>query len=127
MSVKFQRGALIQPDKAHAPLWNAAHQLALDVHRTTKTFPENERPYLVLELRQCAREIPMQILKHQQFDTRYEQNYMLNYALQRTEELAYNLFLARDLAYLSGRLAQSLISNCQILHKDLTRFKSTQS
>ncbi len=82
-------------------VWQKAHTAALEVYRTTKTFPADERFRLTDQLCRAAISIPTNIAEGKGRQTAADFRHFLIIARGSTEETRYLLLLARDLGYLS--------------------------
>ena len=81
-------------------VWQKAHAAALEVYRTTKNFPSDERFRLTDQLCRAATSIPTNIAEGKGRQTAADFRHFLIIARGSTEETRYLLLLARDLGYL---------------------------
>lgn len=87
-------------------VWEKAHQLTLELYRSTKTFPADERFGLVSQIRRCAASVPANIAEGCGRRGNGEFSRFLQIAAGSANELAYHWLLARDLVYVeSGEYA----------------------
>jgi four helix bundle protein len=95
-------------------VWRAAHQLALSLYRTTRSFPKDERYGLTAQIRRAAASIGANIAEGCGRRGRRELGRFLVIAAGSASELEYHLILASDLEMLDsqvyGRLAAELAS-----------------
>lgn len=80
-------------------VWKKAHQLALDVHRLSRTFPVDERFLLTLQIRRAAFSVASNIAEG--FGRRTSKDKAFRYVIGRgsLEELRYWLIVVKDLGY----------------------------
>lgn len=81
-------------------VWKAAHDLVLKVYNNTRTFPQEEKFSLVVQMRRAAASVPLNIAEGFARKTRKDKTRFYNIAQASLEELRYALILARDLEYL---------------------------
>lgn len=82
-------------------VWEKAHELVLEVYRTTGRLPERGYPGLVSQLRRAAASIPANIVEGCGHSSQAEFARFLQLAGASALEVAYHLLLARDLGLLS--------------------------
>ena len=80
-------------------VWQKAHRLTLDVYRTTKTFPTEERYGLTAQLRRSVASVPTNIAEGCGRDGQRDFTRFLSIAAGSASEVEYHLMLARDLEY----------------------------
>jgi len=83
-------------------VWGKAHQLTLNVYRTTKNFPREERFGLTSQMRRSAASIPANIAEGCGRTGNAEFHRFLQMAMGSASELEYHLLLSRDLEYVDG-------------------------
>jgi four helix bundle protein len=81
-------------------VWEKAHQLTLDVYKSTKAFPREENYGLCAQMRRACASIPTNIAEGCGRDGRAELARFLQIAMGSASELEYQLLLARDLRIL---------------------------
>ena len=81
-------------------VWQKAHDLALEVYRSTKGFPPNERYELTRQIRRSATSVPTNIAEGCGRDSRGDFARFLTIAGGSASELEYQLLLSRDLSLL---------------------------
>ncbi len=89
-------------------VWKKAHQLTLDVYRTTTTFPKEELYALTSQIRRASSSIPANIAEGCGRGGNAEFKQFLQIAMGSASELEYHLLLARDLNYLQAADYQRL-------------------
>jgi four helix bundle protein len=108
-------------------VWEKAHQLTLDVYRTTVTFPREELYALTSQLRRASSSIPANIAEGCGRGGNAEFKQFLQIAMGSASELEYHLLLARDLNYLKAvdfqRLTDSAIEVKKMLAALIARVK----
>jgi four helix bundle protein len=94
-------------------VWKKAHQLTLDVYRSTATFPKTETYGLTDQVRRASASIAANIAEGCGRNSKGEMGRFLQIAAGSASEVEYHLLLARDLGYLAAAdyepLAQATI------------------
>ncbi len=103
-------------------VWEKSHKLALEVYRTSNSFPENERYGLTSQIRRCGTSIPTNIAEGCGRDGQKELARFLNISMGSASELEYLILLAHDLEYLSEEIFQELTNNVVEVKRMLTSF-----
>ncbi len=81
-------------------VWQDSHQLTLDVHKLTRTFPREEVYALTSQMWRAAYSVPMNIAEGSaRSDRKFHQ--ALRVALGSATELEYQFLLAKDLGYIT--------------------------
>jgi four helix bundle protein len=83
-------------------VWAKAHELVLEVYRTTSRLPERGYPGLISQLRRAAASIPANIVEGCAHTSQGEFARFLQHASASALEVAYHLLLARDLGALTA-------------------------
>ena len=80
--------------------WQKAHQLALNVYKITRDFPQEERFGLIQQMRRCAVSVAANIAEG--FKKRGEKDKInfFNISQGSLEEIKYYLILSKDLEYI---------------------------
>jgi len=81
-------------------VWQKAHDLALEVYRSTKDVPPNERYELTRQIRRSVTSVPTNIAEGCGRDSRGDFSRFLTIAGGSANELEYQLLLSRDLSLL---------------------------
>ena len=81
-------------------VWEKAHQLALQVYKTTVNFPREELYGLTSQIRRSSMSIPTNIAEGCGRHTDAEFARFLQIAMGSASETEYQLLLARDLEFL---------------------------
>ena len=89
-------------------VWKKAHELTLAVYAVTKEFPKEEQFGLTNQLRRSMASVPANIIEGQARQHAKEFKQFLYIAKGSLAETEYHLFLAKDLAYLTGEKYQEL-------------------
>ncbi len=80
-------------------VWHRAHQLVLEIYRTTKDFPQKEKFALVSQMRRSAVSVPANITEgFRKKGTKDKLNFY-NIAQSSLDELNYYIILSKDLGY----------------------------
>jgi len=82
-------------------VWGKAHQLTLDVYKTTVDFPRDELYGLISQIRRAASSIPTNIAEGCGRGSDDDFRRFLQIAMGSASELEYHLLLAYDLQYLT--------------------------
>lgn len=82
-------------------VWKKAHGLTLAVYKVTRAFPNDELYGRTNQLRRCSSSIPSNIVEGCGRSSNAELAKFLHYALGSANELEYQLFLSRDLGFVS--------------------------
>jgi four helix bundle protein len=82
-------------------VWKLAHQLTLAVYEISATFPSSENYGLTSQIRRSISSVPTNIVEGQGRQYKKEFIQFLYIAKGSLEEANYQLFLAKDLKYIS--------------------------
>ena len=89
-------------------VWEKAHNLVLEIYRTTHRFPAEERFGLTSQLRRAAASVPSNIAEGCGRGGERELSRFVSIAAGSASEVEYQLLLARDLGYLNSEQHQAL-------------------
>lgn len=98
-------------------VWEKAHQLALDVYKSTKNFPKEDLYGLTSQIRRASMSIPTNIAEGCGRNTDPEFARFLQISMGSASETEYQLILAHDLEFLSK-------DNYEMLHLEVEHLKS---
>lgn len=101
-------------------VWEKAHKLTLEVYRTTRSFPDDERYGLTSQMRRAAASIGANICEGCGRETRPDFAHFLQIAAGSSSELQYHLVLAHDLGYLRTDHCSQLMGNITEIKRMLT-------
>lgn len=94
-------------------VWAKAHELALDIYRTSMEFPPEERYGLTAQVRRAAVSVPSNIVEGTSRGTDADLARFIQIAIGSASEAEYQLLLARDLVFLheehNERLGQATV------------------
>ena len=93
-------------------VWKLAHQLTLKVYTISKNFPSTEMYGLTSQLRRSVSSVPTNIIEGQGRQYKKEFIQFLYIAKGSLDEANYQLFLAKDLHYISAEEYQELNILC---------------
>jgi four helix bundle protein len=93
-------------------VWKLAHQLTLDVYEVSKNFPSSEKFGLTNQVRRSSSSVPTNIIEGQGRQYKKEFIQFLYIAKGSLEEANYQLFLAKDLEYISNEQYMKLFDLC---------------
>jgi len=100
-------------------VWESAHQLTLEIYRTTAQFPREELYSLTSQMRRCSTSIAANIAEGCGKTGNNEFHRFLTIACGPASELDYELLLARDLGYLREQVYVPLREDLSKLRKML--------
>ena len=83
-------------------VWKLAHQLTLEVYKISKNFPSSEMYGLTSQIRRSSSSVPTNIIEGQGRQYKKEFIQFLYIAKGSLEETNYQLFLAKDLKYITN-------------------------
>ena len=101
-------------------VWKRAHGLALEVHRSTGSFPAAERYGLAAQMRRAAVSVVSNIAEGCGRQNDRELAYFLRIARGSVRELECQLLLSRDLGYLPGDVWTDLDAGTQDISRMLS-------
>lgn len=93
-------------------VWKLAHQLTLKVYDITKSFPAYENYGLTSQLRRSVSSVPTNIIEGQARQYKKEFIQFLYIAKGSLDEANYQLFLAKDLNYITEQEYKDLFEIC---------------
>jgi len=82
-------------------VWQKSHQLVLEIYKTTKKFPDNERYGLISQMRRAAVSIPANIAEGFRKRGKRDKINYYNISQGSLDELNYYLILSRDLEFIT--------------------------
>jgi four helix bundle protein len=106
-------------------VWKYAHQLALEVHRTSRSFPATERYGLAAQMRRAAVSVVSNIAEGCGRQNDKELAYFLRIARGSVRELECQLLLSRDLEYITDAVWLPMNATTHEISKMLNSFGST--
>jgi len=80
-------------------VWQKAHQIVLEIYKSTKQFPTDERFGLVSQMRRAAFSIPANIAEGFRKRGQKDKINFYNIAQGSMDELNYYIILSNDLGY----------------------------
>ena len=98
-------------------IWNKAIDLAVDVYKTTSTFPTDERFGLISQSRRAAVSIPSNIAEGAGRNSDKEFSHFLGIANGSSYELQTQLVISNKLALLDDNLLEGLLKQIDELQK----------
>lgn len=108
----------------HLIVWQKAHALALQVYRTTGTFPADERFGLTSQMRRAAVSVPSNVAEGSGRSSDADFARFIDIALGSSTELEYQLLLARDLGFIHNDRYQELDELLAEVKRLLVGFRS---
>jgi four helix bundle protein len=102
-------------------VFKLSHALVIEIFEITKSFPVEERFGLVSQMRRAAYSIPMNLMEgaHRLGSKEYKQ--FVSIARGSAGEVKYQLFLAKDLKYISEERYSVLVANYERVSQMLTK------
>lgn len=107
--------------------WQKAHQLVLHVYEVTEKFPKSEMFCLLPQMRRAAISIPSNIAEGFKRRGKKDSNHFYNIADGSLEELKYQLFLSKDLKYLSMSEYEKFVEQTDEVGRVLSGWSKSQS
>jgi four helix bundle protein len=105
-------------------VWQAGHELTLQIYAATAQFPQDERFGLTSQIRRAASSVPFNIAEGSaRSDAEFHQ--FLRISLGSASELEYALLLARDLHYLPLETYELLNADLLSIKRMLVTFMKT--
>lgn len=93
--------------------WKEGHKLVLEIYKTTKTFPQDEKFGLMDQMRRCAVSITSNIAEGFSRRTKKEKSQFFYMALGSVTELQNQLLIVKDLNYINttvfGKIADQTV------------------
>lgn len=106
-------------------VWQRAHAFALEIRRTTRTFPRIGYTELKSQLDRAAESIPSNIVEGCAAASRKDFARFLDISIKSTSEVEYRLELARDLGILSRDSWKLLAREVVEIRKMLSALRRT--
>ena len=100
-------------------VWQKAMKFVGAIYEATRNFPTEERYGLTNQLRRAAVSVPSNIAEGQARFSQKEFHHFLSIARGSLAEIETQLFLAKELGYLSATKCASLIANADELGRIL--------
>ena len=100
-------------------VFRLAHQMALQIYRITRTFPEEEKFGLTSQMRRAAYSVPMNLVEGANRLNSKEYRQFVGFSKGSAAEVGYQLLLAKDLNYIDEKTYEENRPNyhriCQML------------
>jgi four helix bundle protein len=106
-------------------VWQKAHSLTLDVYRSTRGFPDDERYGLTSQLRRSCASVPANLAEGCARGSDIDFARFVNHAAGSASETDYHLLLARDLSYFSESVYEPLFHQISEVKRMLNSFERT--
>lgn len=90
----------LMSDYKKLKVWETAHKLTIDIYKTTKGFPEDEKYGLISQIRRSMSSVPTNIVEGSGQLTRSNYIRFLGMAQGSAYEVEYQVLLAKDFGYL---------------------------
>ncbi|MBD3281245.1 four helix bundle protein [Candidatus Uhrbacteria bacterium] len=102
--------------------WQQAHELVVEIYKITKTFPKDETYGLISQLRRAAVSVTSNIAEGFSRKSVKEKAQFYDYARASISEIQSQLFVSRDVGYISTEECNHLFLKSVSVHKLLNRF-----
>ena len=106
-------------------VFKLAHQLALEIYRVTGNFPKEETFSLVTQMRRAAASVGMNLMEGAARLGTKEYRQFVGVARGSAGEVCYQLFLAKDLGYISSEVYGDLRPRYDRVLQMLSRLSQT--
>ncbi|MFL5403852.1 MAG: four helix bundle protein [Gemmatimonadales bacterium] len=106
-------------------VWQAAHSLACDVYKNTRSFPKTETYGLTSQLRRSAASIPANIAEGCGRNGDVELKRFIQISLGSATELEYHLLLSRDIGLLDRSVHSGLSEQAKRIQGMLAGLRRT--
>jgi four helix bundle protein len=116
------QGETTVKDFRQLKVWQRAHQLTLEIYRTTASFPRSEGYGLTLQIRRAAVSIPSNLAEGCGRNGDAELARFCSIASGSASELEYQLLLARDLKLIRSDDYEKLAQQTTEIKRMLTLF-----
>lgn len=83
-------------------VWEKGHQLTLEIYKVTKDYPSDERFGLISQMRRSSASVPTNIAEGCGRPRNTELKRFMEISMGSLSELEYQVFLSKDLGYLSS-------------------------
>ena len=103
-------------------VWEAFHEIVLDVYKITQQFPSEELYGLTSQMRRSAASVPTNIAEGCGRNTDPDLAKFLTIAMGSASELEYQLILAKDLKLIQPDQYQDIMENLTTAKKMLNTF-----
>ena len=85
-------------------VWQKSHSLVLEIYKTTKHFPDEERFGLISQMRRAVVSVPANIAEGFKKQTLRDKRNFYNISQGSLEESRYYIILSRDLGYIKDNI-----------------------
>jgi len=99
--------------------WKEGHKLVLLIYKITKRFPKEELFGLTSQIRRCAASITSNIAEGFSRQSYKEKLQFYSLALGSFTELQNQLYIAKDVLYITDEVFQTILSQSITVHKIL--------
>jgi four helix bundle protein len=103
-------------------VWEKAHHFTLQVYKTTRTFPSDERFGLKIQLRRATASVPTNIAEGCGRGSERELARFMSIAAGSASEVEYQLLLAFDLKYIQEETYRELNQQVNDVKRMLNSF-----
>lgn len=94
-------------------VWQKAHELTLEIYKTTKSFPNDELYGLTSQMRRASTSIPSNIAEGKARGSIKDFKRFLFIARGSLEELKYQIILSKDLNYIDENKYDELLNKAK--------------
>ncbi|MBI4119788.1 MAG: four helix bundle protein [Parcubacteria group bacterium] len=93
--------------------WQKAHELVLELYKTTQDFPKEERFILIPQILRAGISVAANLAEGTKRKSVKDQRHFFNVAETSLEEVKYYIILSGDLKYISDAVRDRLLSLSQ--------------
>lgn len=105
-------------------VWQESHKLCLKVYQLVDQFPPKEQFGLCSQMRRSASSVPTNIVEGNVKRSAREKLHFIEHSEGSLEELDYQMFLSRDLCYITPEEFESLRGCISRVSYLLTKFRA---
>ena len=122
VSKQPQKVGRVMRDFRGLKVWQKSHRLTLQIYKTTRGFPNEERYGLTSQMRRSGASIPSNIAEGCGSSSDAELARYLQIAMNSASELEYHILLAHDLDLIDSTNYKSLNDEVTQIKRMLTAF-----
>ena len=104
-------------------VYKKGYKLTLDIYKTTRKYPAEERYEIVSQMRRCAYSIPLNIAEGWGRKSKLEFKRFLKMSLGSCNELQVLIELSKDLEYISEKEYIELLDRVEIIGKQIYKLE----
>ena len=125
LPLKYMESTIVKPRHYETLIvWQEAHKLCMSAYKIIQKYPTDERFCLCSQIRRSAYSVPMNIVEGNKKRSAKEKLHFVEHAEASLEELDYQLYLSRDLGYISDGEFGKFRSDIGKVSYLLTKFRT---